>query len=80
MSFNSFQIGNFFVFALETRTVEIYPDGVMLNMPLGTALPGGVGEPMISNDRTFVPIAYVVQMPGGDVRRDGDNRAVYISK
>jgi len=64
----------------ETRTVEIYLDGIMLNMPLGTALPGGMGEPMISNDRTFVPIAYVVQMLGGDVRWDGDNRAVYISK
>jgi len=64
----------------ETRTVEIYLDGVVLTMPLGTPLPGGMGEPMISNDRTFVPIAYVVQMLGGDVRWDGDNRAVYISK
>jgi hypothetical protein len=64
----------------DTRTVEIGLDDISLSMPLGVALPDGMGEPIISNDRTFVPIAYVAQMLGGDVRWDGDNKAVYISK
>jgi hypothetical protein len=60
------------------RTVFINRSGLNLSLPLGEVLPGGMGAPMISNDRTFVPIAYVARVLGATVEWDQENRAVYI--
>jgi len=62
----------------ETRTVTIVLDDVVLLLPVDEPLPDGMGVPMTVDDRTFVPIAYVTQMLGADIRWDGVARAVYI--
>ena len=62
----------------ETRTVTVTRGGTTITLPIGEPLPGGMGTPVIVNDRTFVPIAYVIQMLEADIHWDADNRAVYI--
>jgi len=61
-----------------TRTVVISQAGTSFSLTIGQELPGGMGVPMIVDGRTFVPVAYVAQMLGLDVRWDAINRAVYI--
>ena len=64
----------------DIRTVTITLGGQTLSMLLDEPLPDGMGVPMISNGRTFVPIAYVAQMLGADTLWDGYSRAVYIQR
>jgi len=64
-----------------TRTVTITgADGQLLSLQLDAPLPDGMGTPMIVNERTFVPIAYIAQMLGANVRWDEAARAVYIQQ
>jgi len=63
----------------ETRTVTISQNGVILSLTVDEPLPNDMGRPMIVNDRIFVPIAYIAQMLGTDIRWDEDTRAVYIT-
>jgi hypothetical protein len=59
--------------------VLIEGDGVSLQLPVGTPLPGGMGTPVIVDGRTFVPLRFVVDALGAyDVRFDEDSRAVYV--
>ncbi|MCL2421053.1 MAG: stalk domain-containing protein [Defluviitaleaceae bacterium] len=62
----------------DTRTATVTRGDVVLQIQIDSALPDGMGSPMIVNDRTFVPVAYVSQMLGANVRWDEENRAVYI--
>ncbi|MCL2420865.1 MAG: copper amine oxidase N-terminal domain-containing protein, partial [Defluviitaleaceae bacterium] len=64
----------------EIRTVTIAANGQFLSLQVDVSLPDDMGTPMIVNDRTFVPIAYIAQTLGADVRWDGDNGAVYIQQ
>jgi len=61
-----------------TRTVTIIRDGVTLNLVVDQPLPGGMGTPVIVNDRTFVPTRYVSETLGAALRWDEVNRAVYV--
>ena len=63
-----------------TRTVTVLSEGTMLMLVIDVPLPNNMGTPVISNGRTFVPIAFISQMLGADVRWDGVNRAVYIQQ
>ena len=64
----------------ETRVITINSGGRLLTLTLDESLPDGMGVPLIVNDRTFVPTAYVAQMLGANVRWDGEARAVYIQQ
>jgi uncharacterized repeat protein (TIGR02543 family) len=61
-----------------TRTVIIVGNGVTLTIPVDSPLPGGMGMPVMLDGRTFVPLRYVSEMLGADVRWDNDARAVYV--
>ncbi|MCL2420838.1 MAG: copper amine oxidase N-terminal domain-containing protein [Defluviitaleaceae bacterium] len=65
----------------DTRSV-IISGPTFKNVPLtiDVPLPNNMGTPVIVNGRTFVPIAYISEMLGADVRWDGDARAVYIQQ
>lgn len=62
-----------------TRTVTIVRDGTTIKIIVDAPLPNGMGVPAIVNGRTFVPVRYVSEMLGADVRWDGNAHAVYIS-
>jgi len=61
-----------------TRTILISRDGVTVSIPVDEPLPGGVGMPVIVDGRTFVPIDYVAQELGAEVRQGTDAQAVYV--
>jgi|GEM_PF-5379096 len=61
-----------------TRVATIIHNNVAITLPLDTPLPSGMGTPMIVNDRTFVPVRYVTEMLGANVRWDDENGAVYV--
>jgi len=62
----------------ETRTVTIDSGTASLRLTIDVPLPGGMGTPVIAGDRTFVPIRYVSETLGANVRWDENARAVYI--
>ncbi|MCL1878595.1 MAG: stalk domain-containing protein [Defluviitaleaceae bacterium] len=62
-----------------TRTVIIVREGTTLNISVDAPLPDGMGVPAIVNGRTFVPVRYVSEMLGADVRWDSGERAVYVN-
>jgi len=62
-----------------TRTVTIIGNERVLTLQVDTPLPDGMGNPMIVNDRTMVPIAYVATQLGAEVRWEAAARAVYIT-
>ena len=45
----------------ETRTVTINKDGATINISVDEPLAGGLGVPVIIDDRTFVPYAFIVE-------------------
>jgi len=56
-----------------------FDDGdLTLRLPMGQELPGGLGVPVMSNNRVFVPLRYVSEMIGAGVFWDGANRVVYV--
>ena len=63
-----------------TRTVTVATAGQVISLILDEPLPGGMGMPMIVNGRTFVPITYIAQHLGADVRWDAAAQAVYIQQ
>jgi|GEM_PF-4190695 len=61
-----------------TRTVTIFTDTSQLSLTIGEPLPGGMGVPVIVNDRTFVPLRYVSEMLGAVVEWDAVNKEVRV--
>jgi|GEM_PF-6974629 len=64
----------------ETRTVTILAQGRFISLRLDEELPNGMGIPMIRNDRTFLPVAFVASELGASVNWDPEARAVYINR
>jgi len=63
-----------------TRIITINYGVAQLTLTVGVPLPGGMGVPVIANDRTYVPIRYVAEILGADVVWDSASRAIYIYK
>jgi len=61
-----------------TRTVWIDMPGASYQLIIDTPLPGGMGVPVLYQDRVFVPVRYVAEILGATPRWDGSNAAVYI--
>jgi hypothetical protein len=64
----------------ETRTVTVVANGQLFSLQIDVPLPDGMGEAVIVNGRTFVPIAYVAQMLGASINWDAEHNAVYIQR
>ena len=60
------------------RTVFIRKNGQEAHLTIDQPLSGGMGTPVIQNDRTFVPLRYVSEILGATVRWNEETRAVYI--
>jgi len=64
--------------ALNDDIVSLVLGGQTITMTVGQPLPGGMGTPVIVADRTFVPLAYLINEMGAVARWDGTARAAYI--
>jgi len=53
-------------------------DGVAFSLPIGQELPGGMGTPVIIANRTFVPLAFIINGIDGNARWDAEARAAYV--
>jgi|GEM_PF-4302124 len=60
------------------RTVFIRRNGVETHLTIGYPLPNQMGMAVIVNDRTFVPLRYIAEILGAEVRWDEAALAVYI--
>ena len=65
-------------FEESTSTVFINHNGRETTLSIGNPLPDGMGTPIIQNSRTFVPLRYVADVLGVEVRWDETTRAVYV--
>ena len=63
----------------DTRTVIISQDSTTINLVLDVPLEGGMGTPVNVGGFTFVPVAFVAETLGANVRWDASNQAVYIT-
>ena len=70
--------GAFHIFSSITRVVYIHTPYDILAIHIDLPLPDGMGTPMIVDGIVFVPVRYVADILGADVRWDASNRAVYI--
>jgi len=61
-----------------TRTVTIFTATGTVTLVVGVSLPDGMGVPVLIGDRVLVPLRYVSDVIGAEVRLDGDNNAVYV--
>ena len=61
-----------------TRTVQIFTAAGMQTLAVDVSLPDGMGNPVIVQDRVFVPLYFVARILGVQVRWDGANRAAYV--
>ena len=62
------------------RTAIIISANQVITLPVDEPLPGGMGTPVIVNDRTFVPARFIVEALGANIRWDDTARAVYIQQ
>ena len=62
----------------DARIVSISRDGTRLYLAVDAPLPDGMGVPLIRQSRTFVPLRYVSEALGANVRWDSANFAVYV--
>ena len=63
----------------ETRTVLILMPDHVLELEIDQPLPDGYGVPVIINDRTFVPLRFVMETFGATVEWDAENQSADIS-
>ncbi|MCL2577115.1 MAG: glycoside hydrolase family 11 protein [Defluviitaleaceae bacterium] len=61
-----------------TRTISFVRDGEIIHLTIGVELPVGMGTAEIVSGRTFVPVRYVSEIFGAEVRWQSATRAVYI--
>jgi len=62
----------------ETRSVLIFAPTGTQTLVVDVSLPDGMGTPVIINDRVLVPLRFVAERLGAEVRWDGANRAAYV--
>jgi len=66
-------------FAFENNVAYVRPPGMAeIRLPIGEALPGGMGTPVIVEGRTFVPLGFIAGEIGATPRWDGAANAAYI--
>jgi len=53
-------------------------NGQSFTMEVGQQLPGNMGAPVIIENRTFVPLAFIINEMGATARWDSSSRAAYI--
>ena len=63
-----------------TRTVTLKIDGKTMNMTIGKEIPGFGTSAVIMNDRTYVPVRYVMEMLGAEVEWINATRQIIIEK
>ena len=64
----------------DTRTVTLKIDGKTMNMTIGKEIPGFGTSAVIMNDRTYVPVRYVMEMLGAEVEWIDATRQIIIEK
>ncbi len=64
----------------ETRTVVIIIDGKRIFIPVDVILPDGMGIAKIINNRTYVPIRYIIDQLDAIIVWEADTREIYIYK
>ena len=64
----------------DTRTVTLKIDGKTMNMTIGKPIPGFGTSAVIMNDRTYVPVRYVMEKLGAEVEWIGATRQIIIEK
>ena len=62
------------------RTVTLKIDGKTMNMTIGKPIPGFGTSAVIMNDRTYVPVRYVMEKLGADVEWINATRQIIIEK
>ncbi|MBQ2905668.1 MAG: copper amine oxidase N-terminal domain-containing protein, partial [Peptococcaceae bacterium] len=67
-------------FGDERKVVITLPDGSQLSMIIDQEIPGFGAVPVIKDDRTMVPIAYIADAMGAHVLWVGDEYRVVIVK
>ena len=63
-----------------TRTVTLTIDGKVLSMTIGEEIPGFGTSAVIMNDRTYVPIRYVMEKLGAKVEWIAETQQIIIEK
>ena len=63
-----------------TRTVTLKIDGKTMNMTIGKEIPGFGTSAVIMNDRTYVPVRYVMEKLGAEVEWINATRQIIIEK
>ena len=64
----------------DTRTVTLKIDGKTMNMTIGKPIPGFGTSAVIMNDRTYVPVRYVMEKLGAEVEWIGATQQIIIEK
>ena len=64
----------------DSRTVTLKIDGKVLSMTIGREIPGFGTSAVIMNDRTYVPVRYVMEMLGANVEWINATRQIIIEK
>jgi len=64
--------------AFNDGVITFSVDGQNFTMTIGQELPGAMGTPVLHSGRTFVPLRFIIEAVGAEVRWDGDNQAVYV--
>ena len=62
----------------ETRTVVIITSARTHSIEIGVPLVGGMGTPVIRDNRTFVPLRYVAELLGAQTHWDSSVLAAYV--
>ncbi|MCL2377619.1 MAG: stalk domain-containing protein [Defluviitaleaceae bacterium] len=65
-------------FNFTSSIVSFILNGETISMTINQPLPGGMGAPVIIEGRTFVPLAYIINVIGATARWDGVARVAYI--
>ena len=63
---------------MEGNVVSFDLGGSTHNLQIGQPLPGGIGTPVIVEERTFVPLRYVINVLGTGYHWDPVNRVAYV--
>jgi hypothetical protein len=64
----------------DTRTTTIARRRATTSFAVDVPLPDNMGTPVRVNNTTFVPIRYISEALGAEIRWDADNQAVYIMR